>query len=79
MLSLLVGKTAADAARLGQTYVQHAHGATEALLAGGLPGYADWADGKLSEFAAGEGQAFRAMEKTLPFIRQGRRAFRVDE
>jgi hypothetical protein len=79
MLSLLVGKTAADAARLGQTYVQHAHGATEALLAGGLPGYADWADGKLSEFAAGEGQAFRAMEKTLPFVRQGRRALRVDE
>jgi hypothetical protein len=79
MLTLVVGKTAADAARLGQTYVQHAHGATEALLAGGLPGYADWADGKLSEFAAGEGQAFRAMEKTLPFIRQGRRALRVEE
>jgi hypothetical protein len=79
MLSLIVGKTAADVARMGQAYVQHAHGATEALLQGGLPGYADWADGKLSEFAAGEGQAFRAMEKTLPFVRQGRRAFRVDE
>jgi hypothetical protein len=79
MLSLIVGKTAADVARMGQTYVQHAHGATEALLQGGLPGYADWADGKLSEFAAGEGQAFRAMEKTIPIVRQTRRAFRVDE